>query len=243
MHCLKARLCLDGACQKPGEFADVCAATAQASSFKNLCAVGAEIGCEMYCGDFKQAYLHADQPVPQWIRCPDGVQARYTDEGTRMCLRIGKALYGCKGSAGLWYECCDLWTTNWGAIRDTVDPCLYKISAKTRRDVIASYDGRTDLTDAQRERLCLNLDAAQRLELDKLADADAWFSFLLYVDDTAYMVPLSNDHVNRRLYRFFVNDISTCFRYDDRGPLSEFCGFNVTQHNAHDIELDMIFFA
>jgi hypothetical protein len=56
----------------------------------------------MYSGDWTQAYLFALNTVPQYMAAPRAILSKHTPSGEHMCLRLHKALYGGKASAGLW---------------------------------------------------------------------------------------------------------------------------------------------
>jgi hypothetical protein len=99
---LKARLCVDGPCEKPGEYPDICALIAQLSTSKTQQAACAELEGKTYSGDWKQAHLHALNTKVQFMREPEAMLPKYDSLGRRLFLRITRALYGGKGSAGLW---------------------------------------------------------------------------------------------------------------------------------------------
>jgi hypothetical protein len=45
--------------------------------------------------------------MPQYMREYDSMPPKYDELGNRLVLCIARALYGGKGSAGLWGACCD----------------------------------------------------------------------------------------------------------------------------------------
>jgi hypothetical protein len=123
----KARYSVDGSTEKPGEYSDISAHIAQLSSFKTQAAATAELEGKLYSGDWTQAYLRAvnSQSVPQYMREYSAILPKYARDGTRLVLRIARALYGGKGSAGLWVSYVDTWHVNCGFKRSTADPRLY----------------------------------------------------------------------------------------------------------------------
>jgi hypothetical protein len=64
---LKARICVDGSSEKPGEYADVSAHVAQFGTFKAQVGSTAELEGTIYSGDWTQAYLFALNTVPQYM--------------------------------------------------------------------------------------------------------------------------------------------------------------------------------
>ena len=129
----KARICVDGSCEKPGEYADVSAFVAQLGTFKLLCAAMVELKGQIFSGDWTQAYLFAKNTAEQYMVPPPAVKRRYNAAGIRMVLRLVRALYGGKGSAGLWDACCDVWHTEYGFVRSLADPRLYVLRRGTAR--------------------------------------------------------------------------------------------------------------
>jgi hypothetical protein len=91
---LKARYCVDGSCEKPGEYADVCAHVAHLSTFKTQVASTAELEGEIYSGDWTLAYLRAVNTMPQYMREYSCMNNPKWDEwGNRLVLKIDRALY------------------------------------------------------------------------------------------------------------------------------------------------------
>jgi hypothetical protein len=86
---MKARYCVDGSCEKPGEYADVCAHVAQLSTFKTQCACTAELEeGKVYSGDWTQAYLCAINTMPQYMREYDSMLPKFDELGNRLVLCI-----------------------------------------------------------------------------------------------------------------------------------------------------------
>jgi hypothetical protein len=143
----KARYCVDGSGEKPGEYSDVCAHVAQLSSFKTQVAATAHLEGKLYSGDWTQAYLRALNTVPQYMREPHAMMPKFARDGTRLVLRIARALYGGKGSAGLWDSCVDTWHTEYGFRRSNADPRLYILERGTARItmVLATDDTSTSV--------------------------------------------------------------------------------------------------
>ena len=138
---LKARICVDGSCEKAGEYSDICALIAQLSTFKTQMAACAELEGKCYSGDFKQAYLKANNTAVQYMREPEAMKPKYDSWGRRLFLRITRALYGGKGSAGLWDSCADLWHTNYGFQRSLADPRLYYLTrGRARISMVLATD-------------------------------------------------------------------------------------------------------
>ena len=130
---MKARYCVDGSSEKPGEYSDVSAYVAQLSTFKTQVACVAELEGTIYSGDWTQAYLRAVNTVDQYMREPEAMLPKYDQNGNRLVLKITRALYGGKGSAGLWDSCADTWHCNYGWIRSLGDPRLYFLTRGTAR--------------------------------------------------------------------------------------------------------------
>ena len=120
----------------PPSYADVCAHVAQLSTFKTQCACTAELEGKIYSGDWTQAYLCAVNTMPQYMREYDSMLPKFDELGNRLVLCIARALYGGKGSAGLWDSCCDTWHTNFGFIRSLGGPRLYILTRGTARITI-----------------------------------------------------------------------------------------------------------
>ena len=129
----KARICVDGSCEKPGEYADISAFVAQLGTFKLLCAAMVELEGQIYSGDWTQAYLFAVNTSETYMVSSQAMKPRYDSAGVRMVLRLVRALYGGKGSAGLWDACCDVWHTEYGFVRSLADPRLYVLIRGTAR--------------------------------------------------------------------------------------------------------------
>jgi hypothetical protein len=101
---------------------------AQLSTYKYQVAVCVELEGKLYSGDWTQAYLNAINTAEQYMRVPDGIRRRYNSDGTQQVLRLAKALYGGKGSAGLWDMCADTWHCEFGFKRSNSDPRLYTLA-------------------------------------------------------------------------------------------------------------------
>jgi hypothetical protein len=82
----KARYCVDGSTEKPGEYADVCAHVAQLSTFKTQCACTAELKGKVYSGDWTQAYLCAVNTMPQYMREYASMLPKFKELGNRLVL-------------------------------------------------------------------------------------------------------------------------------------------------------------
>jgi hypothetical protein len=96
-------------------------------------AATAELKGKIYSGDWTQAYLRAVNSMPQYMREYSCVLPKWDAWGYRLVWKITRALYGGKGSAGLWDACCDVWHTNFGFRRSTGDPRLYILEEGTAR--------------------------------------------------------------------------------------------------------------
>jgi len=69
------------------------------------------------------------------------MKPKYDSWGRRLFLRITRALYGGKGSAGLWDSCADLWHTNYGFQRSLADPRLYYLTrGRARISMVLATD-------------------------------------------------------------------------------------------------------
>ena len=75
---LKARICVDGSSEKPGEYADVSAHVAQLGTFKAQVGSTAELEGTLYSGDWTQAYLFALNTVPQYMAAPRAILSKHT---------------------------------------------------------------------------------------------------------------------------------------------------------------------
>ena len=75
---MKARYCVDGSSEKPGEYSDVSAYVAQLSTFKTQVACVAELEGTIYSGDWTQAYLRAVNTADQYMREPEAICSRST---------------------------------------------------------------------------------------------------------------------------------------------------------------------
>jgi hypothetical protein len=122
---------------------------AQLSTYKYQVAVCVELEGKLYSGDWTQAYLNAINTAEQYMRVPDGIRRRYNADGTQQVLRLAKALYGGKGSAGLWDMCADTWHCEFGFTRCNSDPRLYtcKDGAALIAVVICTDDTSTMVPD------------------------------------------------------------------------------------------------
>ena len=127
----KCRLVCDQSRGKPGEYADVSAHVAQLASWKAQVAVCVEVEGKLYSGDWTQAYHNAVNTAEQYMRVPDGILRRYTADGVAMVFRLAKALYGGKGSAGLWDACADNYHIWLGFVRSHADPRSYTLRRGT----------------------------------------------------------------------------------------------------------------
>jgi hypothetical protein len=67
------------------------------------------------------------------MREPEAMLPKYDSLGNRLVLKITRALYGGKGSAGLWDSCADTWHCNYGWTRSLGDPRLYFLTDGTAR--------------------------------------------------------------------------------------------------------------
>jgi hypothetical protein len=123
----KCRVVADDSRGKPGEYADVSAHVAQLASWKYQCGVAVELDGKLYSGDWTQAYLNAINTAEQYMRVPDGIVRKYTTSGIAMVFRLTKALYGGKGSAGLWDSCADNYHIWLGFTRSHSDPRSYTL--------------------------------------------------------------------------------------------------------------------
>ena len=65
------------------------------------------------------------------MRVPEGIVRKYTADGTAIVLRLAKALYGGKGSAGLWDSCADCYFIDLGFTRSNSDPRSYTLRRDT----------------------------------------------------------------------------------------------------------------
>ena len=127
----KCRVVADDSRGKPGEYADVSAHVAQLAPWKFQVGVCVELEGKLYSGDWTQAYLNAINTAEQYMRVPDGIIRRYTADGIEMVLRLAKALYGGKGSAGLWDACADAYHILLGFARSNSDPRSYTLRKET----------------------------------------------------------------------------------------------------------------
>jgi hypothetical protein len=112
------------------------------STFKTQYACTAELEGKVYSGalasgDWTQAYLCAVNTMPQYMREYDSMLPKFDELGNRLILCIARALYGGKGSAGLWDSCCDTWHTNFGFVRSLGGPRLYILTRGTARITMA----------------------------------------------------------------------------------------------------------
>ena len=235
----KARLVVDGSRQRPGEFAEVGATSASIGTFKRQCAVCAELGGTLRGGDFQLAYVHAPQPVPQWLQVPDGICREYTEDGQPMDIRVDKALYGDKGAAGLWCTHIHNWLMRYGFERSDTDPGLYRLRRSQRRRDSVSVPGTTSPTEEQEPALRTQPLSFNSSEWDQV-DED-FFTLVLYTDDTSACVPPTDGC--DQLYKEFVDDIQQDFRFEDKGLLSDFLSFSVKQPEPGVIILDQTFYA
>jgi hypothetical protein len=127
----KCRVVVDQSRGKPGEYADVSAYVAQLASWKCQVAVAVELKGKLYSGDWTQAYLNAINTAEQYMRVPEGIVRKYARDGTAMVFRLAKALYGGKGSAGLWDSCADNYHISLGFVRSHSDPRSYTLRRGT----------------------------------------------------------------------------------------------------------------
>ena len=67
------------------------------------------------------------------MREPEAMLPKYDSLGNRLVLKITRALYGGKDSAGLWDSCADTWHCNYGWTRSLGDPRLYFLTRGTAR--------------------------------------------------------------------------------------------------------------
>ena len=236
----KARLVIDGSKQRPGEFAEVNATSASIGTFKRQCAACAELGGTLRGGDFQLAYVHAPQPVQQWLHVPDGICREYDADGRPMHLRVDKALYGDKGAAGLWCIHIHNWLMRYGFERCETDPGLYRLRRSQRRRESVSVPVTTSPTEEQPPA-----QRAQPLSFSSNADSNSidedFFTLVLYTDDTSACVPPGAGC--DALYKDFVSDLQVDFRFEDKGPLRDFLSFSVEQPEPGVVILDQTFYA
>ena len=88
---MKARYCVDGSSEKPGEYSDVSAYVAQLSTFKTQVACVAELEGTIYSGDWTQAYLRAVSTVDQYMREPEAMLSKYDQNGNRLVLKTTRS--------------------------------------------------------------------------------------------------------------------------------------------------------
>jgi hypothetical protein len=137
----------------------------------------------IYSGDWTQAYLFALNTAPQYMAAPRAMLSKHTPNGERMCLRLHKALYGGKASAGLWGACCDTWYTNYGFRRYLGDPRLYVLTRGTARITMVLATGDTS-TSAPHEkyfpvaRKCCTTSTSRRSSPSLSVLMDPWASRL-----------------------------------------------------------------
>jgi len=124
---------------------------AQLASWKCQVAVAVELEGKLYSGDWTQAYLNAINTAEQYMRVPEGIVQKYTADGTKMVFRIYKALYGGKGSAGLWDSCADNYHVWLGFKRSNSDPRCYTLrKGKALVNVIICTDDTSTMVPSEK---------------------------------------------------------------------------------------------
>ncbi len=96
----KARLCAQGFSQRPGEFGDVFAPTADLSTVRTALVIAQQMDMKLYQFDISAAYLHADLEEEVWMRPPAGIQG----SPPGLACRLRKALYGLRQAGRAWAD-------------------------------------------------------------------------------------------------------------------------------------------
>jgi len=122
---IKARHVLNGKHMVQGEHYDRSySPTLQHTSVRGLTAVAAIMNLIMSCGDFTQAYLHADGDRDIYSNPPKSARQR-DEQGRRLVWLIKKALYGGKASGRFWYNLLRPWFLSHGFMQSGADPCIF----------------------------------------------------------------------------------------------------------------------
>ena len=121
---IKARHVLNGKHMVQGEHYDRSySPTLQHTSVRGLTAVAAIMNLIMSCGDFTQAYLHADGDRDIYSNPPKSARQR-DEQGRRLVWLIKKALYGGKASGRFWYNLLRPWFLSHGFMQSGADNIL-----------------------------------------------------------------------------------------------------------------------
>ena len=138
---LKARLCVQGSSQRPGEdFDQTFCAAMRSTSLRILAAASVKLSLNMRRIDFVSAYLQGKLEEGEVVYChmPEGYVTTNASGRARV-LRIEKPVYGLAQAGRRWQRTLFPWLLKQGFVQSKYDSCVFimrKFNAQAKRDEI-----------------------------------------------------------------------------------------------------------
>jgi len=192
-------------------YEDTSSPTPRAASFRGLVATSVEHGMVLRSGDITSAYLHASIDKEIYMdsfRHADKIMPEMFDGSRREFLHLQKALWGCKQSGLLFYQCLrkDLIERLQFTPSDG-DRCMYMRATGPDGAVIPNYD------------------------INENREGVKVIMLLTYVDD------LGAACTDDETWKGFVKEIQEQFQLRDDGVLTDFLGIEIDYPESGGVKL------
>ena len=200
---LKARLCVQGCTQMPGvDYDQTHCATMRSSSFRLLCAMGAQHSMTMRRWDFAAAYLQGSLLPGEVIYCspPPGYEykdphgnPRVDSRGNPLLCKVVKPIYGMAQSGRRWQRTIFPYFIKQGFTQCDHDSCLFH------------------------KRVTRSTPSGPRDEIIIIG---------CYVDDLFILSTHTDEH---SVYTEFTNQLQKDWDVDDEGPVQDLLNVEISR--------------
>lgn len=131
----KARLAMQDFKSTGDKLRETFAPTGRQMTFRFLLLLAMIFQLPCHHVDINAAFLYADLEKPMYMKGPPGYEC-----APGYCLKVVKALYGCRQAPRFWYNTLSEYIVNGlGFIKNTLDPCLFHLNVGVNMFLIYIY--------------------------------------------------------------------------------------------------------
>lgn len=210
----KVRIVAKGFTQVEGvDYHETYAPVVKMTSIRVLLALVAWFDLELHQMDVKTAFLNGKLEEEVYMKPPDGVVPRYSQNNVPMVWRLKKALYGLKQSPRVWYHTIDAFFSSLGYQRVDGDFGLYVMWNNDIQCVIALYvDDILLACNNMGHLMRLKQQLKEQYEMKDVGNADFILGIKIERDRRSRLVYLSQEA--------YIKEVLERFRMQDCNPVS-----------------------